>query len=375
MLKNENRMRPKDYVVRPYTRGDEEEIVHLLQLAMDGWPHYDLKCNPLDHWKWKHQENPLKKSIISLGIYDGKIIGCAHIVPLRLKIRDRVYLWGDGVDVAVHPDFRRIGVYTKTHKQRLEIARARGINFACALTANPILIKTLRARGYHPFPHSITNLVRIQDIDKHLRTAPIGKLWLKKFGFHAVKLLNNIRNNLISSKLSRQDLHISEIRSFDDKINIFWKQVTEHYSFIMERSREYLNWRYCDLRGGDYVIKQAEEDGKILGYIVLRIKRYRKEYPVGYIVDLLTLPDHNDTADALVEDAVQYFDDQGINIIRFWAVKKHSYERVLNRHGFLDSRVKVHLTYKPLRKGVELDKLRTTPADRLHFTYGDADWI
>jgi hypothetical protein len=47
-----------DFVVRPYQAGDEKEIVELLRMVFDGWPHFDLNCSSVDHWKWKHLDKP-----------------------------------------------------------------------------------------------------------------------------------------------------------------------------------------------------------------------------------------------------------------------------------------------------------------------------
>ena len=66
---------------------------------------------------------------------------------------------------------------------------------------------------------------------------------------------------------------IKKISAFDERIDEFWKIVNDNHDFILERGREYLNWRYCDFRAGEFIVEQAEEDGKILGYIVYNINR------------------------------------------------------------------------------------------------------
>ena len=116
---------------------------------------------------------------------------------------------------------------------------------------------------------------------------------------------------------------IEEVKCIDERIEMFWNGIKDHYSFIVNRSKEDLNWRYCDPRAGCFVVKQAEEGGRILGYSALRVNRYREDYPVGFIVDLLTLPNRLDVADALVKDAVRYFDDENINIVNYQVVKNH----------------------------------------------------
>jgi len=49
----------KDYIVRPYRSGDEEEIVEFLQLVFEGWPKFDLSCTPLEHWKCARAANKI----------------------------------------------------------------------------------------------------------------------------------------------------------------------------------------------------------------------------------------------------------------------------------------------------------------------------
>jgi hypothetical protein len=63
-------------------------------------------------------------------------------------------------------------------------------------------------------------------------------------------------------------------------VDDLWRQVSNRHDFIVERRRDYLNWRYLDPSAGQYVIKQAESDeGRLLGFCVLRINRYLKDYP------------------------------------------------------------------------------------------------
>jgi len=119
-------------------------------------------------------------------------------------------------------------------------------------------------------------------------------------------------------------------------------------------------------------VKQVEEDGHIIGYSVLRINRYQSDYPVGYIVDLLTLPDRPDAANELVEDAIKYFDSRKINIINYQVVKGHPYERILKRHGFLDSRIKIYVFYQPLGNFDGMSKLKSTP-EKTFISWGDHD--
>lgn len=357
------------YIVRLYQPGDEKEIVQLLQLVFDGWPHLDLSCTPLDHWRWKYESNPLKMNFITVGISLNKTIGCDHGVPLKIKIGDTVHLCDYSGDTVVHPEYRRMGVSKKMIEQTNEQRKRAGVKFLYWVTRNPIFIKSyskIRPR----FPHIITNLVRIVDVNQQLRVMPVENAWLMKLGFHAAKFRNDIRNAVSSFKPSNSKLHIFEVHRFDDRINDFWDEISGYYSFIVERRQDYLNWRYCDSRAGDFIVKQAEENGQILGYSVQCINRYLKNYPIGYLVDLLALPDRFDVVDALVKDSINFFDTYNLNIVNCLAIKNHPYERIFNRHGFLDSMIRPHVFYNPL--GMD-DKLEAIPVSKAHFSYGDID--
>jgi len=197
-----------------------------------------------------------------------------------------------------------------------ELSVRAGARYIYYVSYNPIMIKSWMRRR-PPFPHKISNLVRIRDINKQLKVMMIKNAWFMRLGFYTLKFFNNIKNMLGSSQPSRHDLNISGVSNFSSHINEFWESVSDHYKFIIERTRDYLNWRYCNSRGGDFIVKQAKEDGHILGFIVLGVNRLRLNYPIGFIVDLLTLPSRLDVADALIGNAIKYFDSQNINLINF----------------------------------------------------------
>ena len=121
------------------------------------------------------------------------------------------------------------------------------------------------------------------------------------------------------------------------------------------------------------MIRQAVKDGGIIGYSVLRINRYLKEYSIGYIVDLITPPDRIGVADALIQDAVNYFDRDGINIVNFQMIKNHTYLSVLKKHGFLDGRVKFNLFYRPAGETDVIQGIEMSPPSKLLISWGDHD--
>ena len=151
----------------------------------------------------------------------------------------------------------------------------------------------------------------------------------------------------------------------------------DDYYFIIERTQKYLNWRYCDKRGGDYYVVTAEEGGDVLGYIVLRVNRKLEDYPVGTIVDLLTLPGRLDVARQLIVHAVDYFDESKVISMNVWTVKGHPYDVLYGGYGFLELNRKVRKFFNttPVDVGEEWGLFESAVPGQLHVQYGDADWI
>ncbi|OGQ04928.1 MAG: hypothetical protein A2026_08940 [Deltaproteobacteria bacterium RBG_19FT_COMBO_46_12] len=364
----------KEYSVRPFQPGDEEGIVELLELVFDGWPRFGLLCSPLEHWKWKYLNNPLWKNQIIVGVSDHRIISCVHYPSLRIKIGHGVCLGTQGLDLAVHSDFRGVALFKTMWDLGIKMRKESGIQLHYCLTWNPMLSKYL-SKVYHKFPHQVMRLFRIHDVGLHLRKQPMKYGFFYEYGGYLVNLANKYRNTLRPDRPSSYDFHVVEMTHFDERMEGFWEEIREHYSFIIERSQDYLNWRYGDPRGGDYLVKSAERDGNILGYMVLRVDRYQQDYPVGYMVDLLTLPNRLDVAMALVGDAVNYFDGHGINMIFCLVIKNHPYEVILKRNGFITKRERVPFFYREYAEVEELRKRETRSPSRIHFAYGDLDVI
>ena len=364
----------EDIKIRTYKSGDEEQIIELLELVFQGWPHFDLNCPPIDHWIWKFKDNPSRTNLIIVGEIDDRIIGCDHSFFTRIKVGSSIMLCRQGLDAAIHPDFRGIGIYSRIFKMKDELDSKLNIGLTYGATSNQILIKRGSRTNLPIFPYPVIIITRINDINLHMRKNNIRGLW-KKYAFHAVRILNKIEVYLTSSpKKPQSRIEISEVDKFDGQIDIFWSKIKNDYNFITERSSEYLNWRYCDPRGGGYIIKQAKEDDEIIGYIVLRVNNYDKDYPEGYIVDLCTLQGRLYCAETLIAESMRYFKEQKVNVIYYCIVKGHSYLKLFIKYGFLNFTNKIHINYTPNKIGGDLEVFKNSSSEKILFQYNDLDW-
>ena len=364
------------YSVRQYTEGDENGIVPLLREVFNGWPHLDTAGDSLEYWHWKFASDMYGEKLIVVAFAGPRIVGAIHSVPVKIKLFDKTHLGNLGGDVAVQTDYRKLGVWKAILQKANEIRRVKNVEWLYNVTANPIIIDTFKQmKEFKEFPVPVANLTRIRDIDKQLQMMPTKNQSVKKIGFNVLKIHNRLVNEPKLKTVKHGKIQVRDIDQFDERINKFWESIAPQYDYIIERKRDFLNWRYLDPRVGGFTVKQAEEKGEVLGFIVTRTNKFSKDYPIGYIVDLLTLPERKDAAHALVTEAVKQLDEENINIVNYQIAKGHPYEEILNTHGFIDSRMKIGIFYNPLLGEERIGDLTKLAPERTYVSWGDYDTL
>jgi hypothetical protein len=248
--------------------------------------------------------------------------------------------------------------------------RAHTIGYS--LSGNPIVNRNNLRKNRPQFPAQLKHMIKIKDVTKHFDSTK-NKQFIKKYGYTALKKINELMN-LVSSGNNVYSEKISSLGEINEQYGRFWRRIRENYDFIVERDPSYLKWRYLDPRGGNYRLSVAAEDDELLGYIVSRVNRYRN-YPEGYIVDLLAIPEKLEIAEALIIDSLNYFDNENVNTVNSLVFQGHPYEGLLKKHGFIKDRKKFYLFYSKKDPDFDYTVLEKSMPDKLHFMYGDLDWI
>jgi hypothetical protein len=356
---------------RVYNTGDELQIVKVLDKAFEGWPSINLSQSKTDYWKWKYQNNYTKK-LVGVAEIDNKIVGCHHTVPMKVKVFDQIHLFGTGGDVAVLKEYRRRGVRKSFSPLVENLRKEAGLSIIIMLTGNPIVIDYYKRRGDRfKLPIELVHYVRIRDIDLHLEKNPMENAWVQKFGYQTLDAIRSLKQFIAVKKNIVSNIKVSFVKEFDERVDVFWDKVSQGYDLKTVTNKKYLNWRYCDPRGGAFRILVAEVDREVVGYLVLLINSIREEYYVGSIVDMLSYDDRSDVIEALLEKAMSYFDDNSVNIINYLAVKGYKFDSCLMKYGFLDSK-RNHAIYYSLPREIDyLKKVASSSSNKIHFGYGE----
>ena len=354
-----------EYETRLYQPNDELQIAPLLKSAYGHWPFFDIKCSPVDHWRWKYIDSPHHKNLLIEILHENEIIASSHNIMHNLIINGKKYLASYGTDACVHPKFQGRGLYKILMNSYAQHVRG---DFTYMVTVNPKVLSSSSQKRETPyrFPYIVKSLNRISDINQHINANELNHETRRK--------LKHLIDRARSSPIIPPDpnIKITQVNQFDKNIESFLEQVNESYKFIKHRTRDYLNWRYLDPRAGNYNVRMVVENETVIGYGVFRINKLEK-YHVGYIVDLLTFPDRLDTAEALLLDGLGLFRDNKVNQIVSQVVEKNPFERLFNKYGFYGGDGNRHIFYNYTGDDdLGLDKISS---EKFHFVFGDLTGI
>ena len=372
---------PEELKYAQYEKGDESEIVDLLSHVFGGWPQFDISCTSLDHWRWKYLDNPVGKQSMVICRDRDMVVGCLLNVPRAMRLNNRVVIAGDACDAAVHPEYRRRGIYSRMIEMQDKIRLEQGNYITCVLQGNPILVEHAKRVGLSSFPAEIKTLVRVHDFTELIKRKNLDERGFFRrpefltIGFQGMKTVNLLRHGAAADRVS--DASVEKAGRLGENVSTLVESVYRYYNFILDKRPEFLNWRYCDRRGGEYQVDLVLDDGEVKGYCVYRINSLKKDYPEGYILDVLVEHGKTEYASLLIGEAARYFDEHQVNSSYCLLSGGHSLERAFRLNGFIDlfRRRSVVLEALDPRAEDDLDKVRASKAERLEYMFAYTDSI
>ena len=364
-------------------------ILELLRRAFNGGPSwFSLGATPLDHLSWKAADRP-GGALIQL-IEDGeRIVGFSLDPSSRFLVNGSERSIRQSFDMALDPEFQGRGINSARSGPTEDVRREANIYMSLGLGMHP----TMGPKGEEKFfENALDTLVKPLSIGRMI--AARGRRQGDGAGGeshtrdvleaqkHRLPTLLKPDRVLAAARLAWSVLRpakrlpghapwrIRTIDHFDESADEFWSQAARAFDFIRVRDRAYLNWRYCDPRGGPFTVRVAELDGALLGYAALRADEHG-----AVLGDLLVLPDRDDVAEALIADAITLAKERRSPFLRCWMPRSHPYRRLLTDFGFVQYQDPVRYYYRAHEcDPAELDFL-SAPEARIHFMTADSDHL
>lgn len=336
---------PPAWRCRFYREGDDQSILDVLQDAFGKWPAVDIDVPPIEHLRWKLNSHALALQLHEVAEIDGEIASPRILIVQPVRFQGQRSLSFQPVDIAVAPRFRGLGISERHMNEEWRLMKE-------DKRYRQTFSLKLYIRGWHPATRRIRARIRVNG---------------HAFGNRFIALA---RPNSAPARSDEDTPYVlRDVPSFDERIDAFWEEASRPFTFSVDRTRDYLNWRY-GRRAGVFTTTLAEQDGRVLGYVVSRASR-----GIGYITDLIALPERLDIARSLANAALTALARQDVATVECWLPTRHPYGPVLRDLGFVRSERKLRFRYGPVGlSSAQLELLRgfDTP---LHITAGDTDLV
>ncbi|MEE9392354.1 MAG: GNAT family N-acetyltransferase [Planctomycetota bacterium] len=232
-------------------------------------------------WDWQFVKNPVG-SFYEVGRNEaGRVVSQFAVVPTRVQIADRDFVFGQVVDSMVHPDYRvglkHRGLFATTTDGLVDRCGHRdGLLIMVGLPNPPAFRIGRRMNQYHP----------------------MGKVY-----FHSKTIIAKPQVPTIpeSLKVRGESFRIEAVSRFSPDLDGLWQRLRKGHRTIAHRDAQLMNWRYAEAVGSDYHILEVRDahDGLLLGFAVGVIGYLNR--PDGIIADWFVDPARPFAAEALLK--------------------------------------------------------------------------
>jgi hypothetical protein len=208
--------------------------------------------------------------------------------------------------------------------------------------------------------------------------------FFRKVRFGSIKRLGYDSYQFFKRSLSRPvevggGITLGREQMFGTEFDDLYERAAVDFDLIIAREHRYLNWRYADPRGGDFISRTARQDGRLVGYIVHK-KEEREGSHFLNVVDAIIDPALPEIMPLLLFDTISMARGLGIETILCCLPEQHPYEQHFADMGFLSQ---VRFTGDRPMSIICLERgnseggmeLFNTEDLRPHIMLGDTDWV
>jgi len=295
---------------RPFRPGDEDAIANLFERCFD-------RPMPAGFWRWRFLDNPAGQGLVELAWDGQRLVGHYAVTCVPMKIGERVHPTGLSGTTMTDPDYRGQGLFTRLAMRVYD--RMAEENWAVVWG----------------FPNMNSHVGFVRDLgwldvaEVPVLRAKVSRVSSPKgapFANQDVSQLNNVENLLVDW--------------MSDQTN------------AVERSPEYLKWRYLDNPAEEYRMVLVPSLKRPQGLVVY--KKYMQEFQ---IMELIEKPGSG-CAPWLVMVVVDRARQQGCESVGMWLGLYQRCHLPIERMGFVSDAPVTYFGVKPtLNVGVERENL------------------
>lgn len=323
------------FLTRAYRSGDENAILDLFGRSFHA-------PRTLEQWRWKFQDDPYGRERISL-TFDGPAL-VAHYAgyPVPFVMRDGDVVAHQIGDTMTDASVRHIG---------------RGPSSILGQTALHFYERFCEGKVAFNYGFNVANIQKFSL--RFLRSDRVEPVTYRVRDLR-MKPLPPMR------KLERwaRGISLDLVQSVSAEWDALFARVGPQYLFLGRRDSTYVTWRYLQCPDPKYTVVSMRKWGKLVGWIVLRIREGRLS-----LGDMLIDPDHADALEAALRHLTPLFP---ASLVEAWCPPRPSWlDRYLREIGFETRPEPQDLSVMcvPFMRNDAVEAMRS----ELFYTMGDSD--
>ncbi|MDY6934506.1 MAG: hypothetical protein SVZ03_09835 [Spirochaetota bacterium] len=375
-------------IVRIARIKDKEEIFNFISKNWKERSPYQIP----ERWEWLFIKNPfIIKNYIKLPLpiwiakKNNQIVGHTAAMIVPLKLGKKIYTASWSINTLVLSEFRGESIgynLQKANQESAQIFMSLGMSKANrsikhklgGIDGPPVFNYFLRQRWTI---EKISNAL-LKRLNMFNKFGDLIFIYIKKFKI--IILLHYILNLPLKIRLlyykiknytvlNKSGISISEIERFADLLDKDLIGLMKPYKFAVNRTSEYLNWKFVDQPHLEYRIFLATKGENVLGYTIIRVGQKPHENNNGIILELMADLKDNKTMYYLLNHVLSIFTDAKTesSII---STSISEIEKVIKRFGYKKRSETIPVIY--ISDDIEEKKLFQDKTSWL-FSYGDHD--
>jgi len=294
------------------TPADLPSILDLLSTEY-GYPY-----NSAAFWQWRYFQNPVAQ--VAIYVVRGETGEVAAMQPVSAysmvvggEVR-RVHLFTGAI---THSRYRRRGLFRRLIEQIVADLGQRGDFFIYTFP------NELSVQGFQRF----TGWQLRELLSLYVR--PLFSLgWLQSGSAVSGKI--DVAPTLSPERVG--DLILSEVSHFEEDTHLLLQSAFLNRSVYVQRSRDYLEWRYPGNPTSTYFIQQVQCGDDLVGYVVVKASQLYG-LRAGLVADLVA--SDNQVARALLKRTIRASRRRGLQVLAYLVGRFNPYRGALLRAGFL----------------------------------------
>jgi hypothetical protein len=248
---------PRDWVVEPYVRGDEQAILELFNREFG-------QARAMEHWRWKFLTNPFGGPFISLAWHAGErfLVGNQVLMPFPFNLGGERRLGGHSLDLVVHHDFRRQGIFEKTGKHAIANLEAQGGAAVIAFPNASSYPGFVRSLGWSRILVPSRWTLRLGVRGKVTRKTGVALAGLLADALIRPRAVQRVVRQAARSRAATPELAVRHLPRLPEGVDVLWAREAKVTRLSLWKDRAYLAWRYEQNPDHDFTFHALEgKDG------------------------------------------------------------------------------------------------------------------